>query len=120
MEQIDKKAVYDALGITEEQLKNADDEQGILEILTGIDGDGDICFAYIAVKPSLYLEYQQKVSMQEEIDLDYYGNVLYSKKGQYPSAGDQAEIEAKFGVDHVYATKFNRDVERLNQQSEGI
>lgn len=120
MSEIDKKAVYDALGVTEEQLKSVDDEEGILEILTGIDEDGDICFTYIAVKPSLYLEYQQKVFMQEEIDLDYYGNILYSKKGQYPSAEDQKEVEAKFGIDHVHATNFNKDVERLSQQSEGV
>ena len=67
--------IYEALGVTEEQLRKADEEQGIIEIFQGVDEDGDMCYAYLGVKPSLYLEYQQKIAEQAEINLDYYGKL---------------------------------------------
>ena len=106
--------IYEALGVTEEQLKKADEEMGgILEIFHGIDGDGDMAYVYVAVKPSLYMEYRQKIEEQAEIDLDYYGKCLYSGKGSYPDVSAQKEVEKKYGVDHSFIGKFQEELEEI-------
>lgn len=107
---MDTQKIYDMAGVTEGQLKKLDGIHDLVEIFHGIDEDGSVFYAYMAIYPSKYMEYKNKIHNQEDLNLEDYGRILYSGKGDIPSAEIQQQMEEEHGIDHAHMTKFNQAI----------
>jgi hypothetical protein len=96
-----------------EDLRQADEESGIICLSKGTLADGSPYYAYIAVKPSKFAEFHRLSSERKAIDLDDYGEVLAFGKKAEPSEATKDTMCFVHGFDENFQ---NRLVEELQKE----
>ena len=94
-----------------EELLEADEEVGIVQLVTGKTGKGEDFYAYISVMPSKFEEFMLISRAKEAMNLPEFGEVLESGFGTEPSAEVKKMMEEKYGVDHDYLNTLKKQVE---------
>lgn len=101
------------------QLTELDDDYGVMELISAEKSDGTKAWAYITIKPSLYLEYTQKVINGESITLADYGQILQTGDGEAPPDIVREDMEERFGADHAFSERLKQQVQDyINHEKE--
>jgi hypothetical protein len=93
-----------------DELAKADEESSILVYLSGVAEDGQPYYAYVAVKPSRYGEFQARSLAKQTIILDEYGLVITCGFASSPPAEVVAMMRDAFGFDDDYLEKLRREL----------
>ena len=103
---------------TPEELKQADEHVGIIQLITGTTAKGEDFYAYVSVHPSLYQELVQKMMDGERMNVEKFGKVLKKGYGKQPSDEVKKHMEKTFGVDHKYMQHVTEEIEKLQKAKE--
>lgn len=82
----------------------------IAQLITGQTGNGVDFYAYMAMYPSRYREYLERVQNFEPLIIENYGRVLHKGWGTLPSASIQREMFEKYGIDHRFFPQLMREI----------
>lgn len=94
----------------QEELEAADDAVAIIHLCSGQTADGKDFFAYVAMKPSRYMQYIEATQRGDEVLLRDYGDILESGFGLVPSVKVQDEMQRKYGVDPTFFEELTKEV----------
>ena len=99
--------VFEASGrslLSQEELVAADETSAILALSQGKLSDGSPYYAYIAIKPSLYREFDVRTKAGDALTLSEYGTVITIGYDTEPPADVAAEMREKYGFENDYET----------------
>lgn len=104
-----------------EELEAADDAVAIIHLCSGQTADGKDFYAYVAMKPSRYMDYIEATQRGDGVLLRDYGDILESGFGLVPPEKVQQEMQRKFGVDPTFFAEltkaFAAEAERIRNGS---
>jgi len=81
------------------ELAEADQEMDIITFNRAVTSDGTPCYAYVAVKPSRFQEFQRLTSAGTPLVYDDYGTVIASGYGSEPLPEVIEDMRRRYGID---------------------
>ncbi len=115
MAELNFKESLAKMGITDEQLKDADEGAVILELCKMQDADGDDYYVYLGVYPSKYEAY---LSAEGTMNLADYGEILHKDWGTEPSEKVRQEMEEKYGVNHNFEAEIASELKQIQEKEQ--
>jgi len=107
-----KKTELAELGITPEQLKEADEQAEFIECATAHAPDGKQFWYYLSIKPSKYAEYKQRHRDGGKLNPKEFGEVLACGWGANPPDDIRAEMKEEFGCDPSFEKNLKTAIEK--------
>lgn len=98
---------------TSDQLKQADEKIGIIQILTGRTAGGEDFYAYVSVRPSMYEEFCRKVEAREKMNVEEFGKILHKGYGNQPSDDVKHYMEERYGIDPDFSNKWDEAIRQF-------
>ena len=71
----------------------------IIQYVDGTKADGELFWAYVAMKPERYEEYYSQVMANEVLDLDDFGEILHQGGGAEPPEEIKQAMIKQYGMD---------------------
>jgi len=88
-----------------ELLEEADADNAIIVLTTGEMENGSSFYAYLAIKPSKYLDFLE-AEKKGDYKLSDYGKVIEMGEGENPSTQVMKKMEKEFGIRHDFEEEF--------------
>ncbi len=99
-------------------LSETDDDYAVMELISAIKQDGTKVWAYVTIKPSLYMKYCQKIHTGEQISIMDYGEILQTGDGESPPEVVRLDMEERYGADHEFSEKLKESILKYVKEQE--
>ncbi|MBU6235649.1 MAG: hypothetical protein KGQ41_07370 [Alphaproteobacteria bacterium] len=86
------------------------DSEQMIDLFIGVDDRGRSFYMYLAIPPSNYLLYREKVALGEPIDIKDHGEMIAWGFGNIPPKELQAEMSMVYGFDHTLEGRLNAEI----------
>lgn len=73
----------------------------IMVLCRGTNQDGEPCWAYMCIKPSM-AQFFKEAREKGAFDLEEYGTILESGEGEEPPEDIKLRMEREYGMNHNY------------------
>lgn len=92
-------------------LTEVDDDYAVMELISAAKQDGSRVWAYVTIKPSLYMDYSRKILNGESLSIMDYGEIIQTGEGESPPDVVRADMEERFGADHEFSEKLKKTIQ---------
>lgn len=92
-------------------IADIDKTVSIVDLCSGTTEMGREFYAYISIPPSKYQDYRARQSRHEKINLDEFGDIIFSDWGKEPPADVRLHMEREYHLVHDLESRMQHALE---------